>query len=158
MALSIPQDGEFDEAGFLAKDDLTKLYDALIKEHAPQLGFLKRFDIAVLWKRKGGMTGGRERLGNAQRPGGLLKHFSSAVFVVWLAADHIRQKEFSDEQIAAALFHQLCKLDSTGEEDKPTLQGPDIVAFRQEIEHYGPWNPDLTQAAATFQQLKLPAD
>jgi hypothetical protein len=90
-------------------------------------------------------------------PSGLAGYFANADFVVWLAAEHVRLREFTDRQIAALLFHELLHCDVKGDDaDIPTTKKHDFEAFNAEIQHFGAWKEDLREAQLTFTQMKLP--
>ena len=106
----------------------------------PELRFLDGFDIRVLWKENGGDSRGRLTLGKCTKPSGLARYFALCDWVIWLAADHCRQMEFTDEQIEALLYHELKHCVLVGKDSKPGVRGHDYEVFADELNRYGFWN------------------
>lgn len=146
------QDADFLEAGAVSERA-----ERLIDEY-PELHFLGTAPIAYLWKRKGGATAGRATLGKCVLSSGLMRHFSNTAWVIWIAADHVREMELTDEQVEALIYHELLHCTTTGEDERPAVKGHDFEAFRSEIRRYGAWKLDLKSAADAFHQLPLPVE
>jgi hypothetical protein len=99
-------------------------------------------------------------LGKCTAPSGLTKFYAQRDWVIWVAADHIRDRQFDDRMVEALVFHELlhCGLTESEEPEdvKPTTVGHDIEAFFKEVEVYGLWKTDIAQAAVVLgKQLRL---
>lgn len=145
------------DADFLEAPALAERAERLIDEY-PELQFLGGEPIAYLWKRKGGASAGRSTLGKCVLSSGLMRYFSNTAWVIWIAADHVREMEFSDDQIEALVYHELLHCTLRGEDDRPAVRGHDFEAFRSEIRRYGTWKLDLKSAADAFHQIPLPVE
>lgn len=158
--LKAPADSEFVD-GWAESSGLVQRAITLIKRHPDELEHLHGMPMALRWKQKGGKSRGRPTMGQTVKTGGLLKHFSGATFVIWLAADHIRAAGYGDRQIEALLFRHLLAAgvaeidEDTGRGGGATLVPPEFSAYEAEIRVYGPWEPAHKAAARTFQQVTL---
>lgn len=138
----VPKDVDFAVGQtFMQTEQLAERGNYLIGQHFPDLAGVK---IDYRWKKRGGQTKGKLTFGMAVKPGALLAHYTDALFVIWLAADHVRENHWTDREIEAALFHELCHCDVT-EEGDPVLAPHDWEGFSRELLHYGPWRSDLLQ-------------
>ena len=142
---------QLDQPDFMAKSSLEEMASGLIGNW-PELNILDDFRIRYLWKAKGGATGGRPTLGKTVLTSGLLQFFGECDWVIWLAADHCRAMEFSDEHVEALLYHELlhCQVDEEAD-GKLGLQGHDFEGFYREIERYGFWTQDLATTRDSIQ-------
>lgn len=153
-----PQDAEFD-GDFITSQDIGGLAKTLIARH-PQLAYLEGARVIYVWKRRGGKSGGNRTLGKCQKPAGLLRHFSGADYVVWIAADHARDLGFAPREIEAVTFHELLHTEWI-EEDEDTgkghfgLCGHDFEGFVAELDAYGPWQANLREMHAHVARLPL---
>ncbi len=160
MSIVIPPDVLFEDAEFIPSPDLQEMMDNLIGKD-PSLAFIDSFQVHVLWKQKGGASSGRPILGKCVKTSGALRFYSQQHFLIWLAADHVRQAEFDDHQIEALLFHEMLHIDEkeTPEgETLPAIRGHDAELFTREIEEYGIWEPSMGPLAKAFKQLTLPIE
>ncbi|MCC7369669.1 MAG: hypothetical protein IT306_14665 [Chloroflexi bacterium] len=160
--LTVPTDSVFgDEADFEISGALANRARVLISRHPEHLDHLRRLSVTYLWKRQGGKSKGRATFGKCSKPSGLLKHFSEAHFVVWLAADHCRAAGYGDREIEALLFHEMLHTavsevdENTGRGGGPALVPHDLEVFRAEVEVYGLWAPELQEVAPAFRQASL---
>ncbi|MFH0899572.1 MAG: putative metallopeptidase [Pseudomonadota bacterium] len=157
----VPSLSEFgppdDEEDYMPASGLRVIAQRLIAD-CPELGHLSTLEVAYLWKREGGESHGQARFGACQKASGLVKHFSEAVWVIWLAADHARIMFLTSQQVEAALYHELLhagqKMTDKGEMVN-AIQDHDVEMFHREVERYGAWRSNLTDAARTFRQLEL---
>jgi hypothetical protein len=151
-----PRDEQFEEAGddFLPAPDLERIGSALIAGHEARFGHLQSREVVFLWKRKGGAAGGKPTLGKCQRPTGLLKHFAGVDFVIWAAADHCRAVQMAAYQVEGLLFHELLHAGEDNE-GRAVIWPHDFTGFRAEVEEYGAWKPDLSDAARSFGQMRM---
>lgn len=147
----IPSASEFGSSDFLEVESLGELRDQLVREYE-ELGFLDAWTVRVLWKASGGGPGSRPKLGKCTVASGLVQYFGLADWVVWLAADHCRQLEFSDVQVEALLYHELLHCVLKGEKDpKPAVRPHDFEGFAAEIRRYGFWDEAMTTAKEAVQ-------
>ena len=145
---------------FLPAPDLLAVYTQLVREH-DTLAHLTQLDIAVFWKAKGGKKGGHPVFGKTFKRSGLVSAFTTCDFVVWLAADHVLDAEYTDRQITALLHHELLHIGYEDPEDgedgprKYVLVGHDFEGFKEELTVYGAWEEMLAEAAEAFEQAGL---
>lgn len=159
----VPTEEHFGGDDFLPAPDLDALYTQLVRQN-DTLDHLAQVEVAIRWKRTGGKKGGRPVFGKTAKRSGLLSAFTSADFVVWLAADHVLAAEYTDRQITALLHHELMHISFVDPEDdeegarKYVLVGHDFEFFAEEIKTYGAWEELLQEAAAAFEQAPLFGD
>lgn len=124
------------------------------------LKHLKSTSFAYLWKAKGGQSGGKVTLGKCTKTPPLVKTYEHSTFTIWLAHDHCKEFNLTDDQMEALLYHELCHAvieevenEETGDvKFKPVILGHDLEMFLSEVEEYGLWRADLIQAHSVFQQ------
>lgn len=151
LFLPIPNEESFGGAAFLRSDHLTNWAHSVIEKHAPRFDFLTAdFEVAFLWKAKGGKAQGNPVLGKLEKPSGLAGYYSRADFVVWLAADHAVSLGFGPFELEAILFHELMHA-GTDDDGKAITVGHDFEGFRAEIEQYGFWDETFRQLKAAVQ-------
>ena len=161
MAWMPPADSTF--AGeFQHSEALTELAEELCGRY-DELTFILDWRIEVLWKRNGGRKGGGAVMGKCLLPSGIAKFYSKQDWVIWLAADWVREMEWNSEQVEALVFHELhhCALKEKGDPPvtEPTTRGHDLEIFLAEVEHYGLWDERLQEAGPVFgKQLSLGLD
>lgn len=148
-------DGEGNELDFLPAPDLHLIASRIIGRYE-ELNHMAQYQIAYLWRRKGGTTHGANRLGACQKPSGMLAYFSEVDYVIWLAADHLAVA--TRIQVEASIFHELLhaieQVDDDGNKT-PTIAPHDCEMFGAEIARYGLWRGDLKQMSEAFRQLRL---
>jgi hypothetical protein len=161
--LRVPSDPEFGDDEFFVSSALSTRAWALIERHPDYFEHLADHSLSVtyLWKKVGGKSKGRGVFGKTTKPSGLLKLFSEATFVIWLAADHCRGAGYGDREIEALLFHEMLHT-GVAEEDEETGRGGgatliphELEIFRAEVEVYGFWAADIREAAPSFEQGRL---
>lgn len=148
--VTVPNREAFGDAEFLESRGLEDMGRDLVESNE-ELQWLIGYRVRYLWKAKGG--GGEENavLGKTTVPSGIAKYFSLTDYVVWLAADHCRRLEFTDDQIAALMYHELCHCTLKGTEaDIPGIRKHDFEGFNAEVEKYGAWNDSLVVTKAAF--------
>lgn len=154
------------EHDWMRAPDLEELAQRILGEHEANLsGAAEYFDsIDFRWKREGGSKAGHLRVGATRKVGGAERHYTDAVFAIWLAADHLlyRGRALDGESSAPAacryvemvLAHELSHIGETeGDNPRPTLNGHDIEEFIWIAKAY----PDVLEAPAIefARQLKL---
>lgn len=146
-----PEDAEEDDelpiaidTDFLHAPQLETIGQALIDE-LPEFRLLKFVRIEYRWKRHGGKTNGRAKLGACQKLSGILRDTLEAQNLIWAAADHLRVREFTAWELEALVYHELCH---AGEK----LRSHDFEGFGAEIVRYGTWRIDLQVADAAIRQ------
>lgn len=144
----IPTDQQF--AGKLYRDapELANIAERLIGEHG-FLSDLVNCEVRYYWRRKTGVSKGRVKIGYCKRASDLLGHFTGCDFIVWLSATTARDGKFTDRQIEAAVFHQLCHIET---DDKGNFISArhDFEGFAAEVRVYGTWTEDLKLGGAAF--------
>jgi hypothetical protein len=163
-----PFDDQFGDDDYYPAAELEALVARLIAFHERELGFLDALDvrITVLWKRHASRSHGKVRAGSCQKLSGLAKYFGRAEYVIAVAADVASVMRWTNLQMEALLFHELCHIKPVMDENtnSPTygdyigtaLTGHDAEVFNAELVHYGAWNPQNASLAATIQTMKLP--
>lgn len=154
----VPPDEHFSDIGFLESRPLEMLAAQLVANWR-ELGHLKQASIGVLWKQKGGKSGGKEVWGKANKTSGLVLHYSRHDFIIWLAADHCREGEITNGDLEALLYHELCHCDMEMDDNgnvKWAIRGHDVTAFYTELTRYGAWTPELRHMRKTYEQIALP--
>ena len=141
-------DGEFSPA-----PDLDRLIPDLRTRHPGLAAWNCR--LTLLWRDRGGKTKGRPTLGRCTKPTGLLRHFADTDIVIWLAADHLRERGATRREVEAVLFHELSHV-SEDEEGAVFLVGHEAEVFFSELEHYGKEVRHLRAFVRAVQQLRLP--
>lgn len=156
---SAPSPREFMEAGseFLESGHLRDMADELIGRY-PDVSWLEQWRLTFLWKRDGGKPGGRVKLGACMKPPALAKHYANTDWVIWIAANHVRDYRLTEDQIYALLFHEMLHCTITGQ-DKAAIRGHDFEAFTAEVREFGAWKLDLQWAQEVFNnQIPLPIE
>jgi hypothetical protein len=155
----VPLSDEFGSEQFTPAADLSALGEYLIERYPDVLGDLADVEVAYFWKRSGGKKSGAPIFGKANKPSGLITAFTTADAVVWLAADHVLEAEYTARQVEAILFHELQHF--TVEEDEETgdrkvgMRGHDVELFYADVRTYGAWDEMLKEAAEAFRQALL---
>lgn len=149
LPYQVPNDDMFGDEGFFHDEDLEAKAHEVIERHRGLIGWLDARKLAVLWKKTGGAKNGNATLGKCQKPSGLLKFFSDREWVIWLAADHCRERKLTERQVEALLFHEL--LHPVLADGQPAIRGHDVEAFNDEIREYGLWMSNLVAAGRAFQ-------
>lgn len=153
----VPPEEHFDVADFLDMPKLEQIAEQLCVTWG-EFRHLHRARLRVLWKKKGGASGGKNTWGKAIKTSGLVKHYADCDFVIWLAADHCRDAAITNYELEALLYHELSHLsyemDENGEE-RWSVRGHDVTAFYGELERYGTWTPELRQMRHAYAQLAL---
>lgn len=162
----IPPDDHFNpDDPFMPSALLNELGGRLI-DHWPEMVHLSEATILYRWKRKGGKSHKKDALGFAQKPSGLLKHFSRADFIIWIAADHAREMAITNYQLEALLYHEMkhCGVEVNEDEASPTygeatfaIVGHDSELFIDDITRYGAWTDERRRVREAWEQLGLTA-
>lgn len=159
----IPPKSRFEEmdAKFIEAPDLEEIIEALISTHESMFGHIAGMEVKALWKAEGGDRNGNATLGKCVKPSGLAKYFGDCDFVIWLAADHLRELNAGDPatalQVEGLCFHELKHCAST-DKGAPAIQGHDFEGFADEVLQYGAFRPGVRYMAAAFRQLPLDID
>lgn len=159
LVVRVPQEAEFGGQDYLESAALTDLGGRLIA-NCIEFAHLHEARVQFLWKAAGGRSKGNLTMGKCQKPSGLLAHFSMQDFIVWIAADNVRYRAFTERQIEALVFHELCHAgwqeDENNEQDgRWTIEGHDIEEFSAVIRRYGLVFDDAREFDATIRQLRL---
>jgi hypothetical protein len=159
----VPTAEQFGTDDFMSAGTLNQIYTQLVDQHST-LEHLEQLEVAILWKKSGGKKSGRPVFGKTAKRSGLVSAFTSADFIVWLAADHVLEAEYTDRQITALLHHELMHIsyeDPADNEEgarKYVLVGHDYEFFGEELRIYGAWEEMLQEAATAFEQAPMFSD
>ncbi len=141
----VPEDKEFEksESGFISAPRLEFLASQLIALYGEKFDHLSRLKIRYAWKRKGGVTRGQAKFGQVQAITGAAQFVSGeqVEYLVWLGADNVRDNKFTEYQVEALLFHELCHFGFV--DGELLLVGHDFEGFSDELRHYGLWNQSI---------------
>jgi len=149
----LPLDELFNGAYFAASD-LDGMATALLEAYELDLQPHRTFDVAYLWKQKGGTRDGKAVLGKCVLVRGLLAHFCPARFIIWLAADHLRDAKASRYLVEAILYHEMLHV-GEDEDGEPVLIPHEFTGFAAELRRYGAYTHDLRVAHQAFEQMPL---
>ena len=152
----IPSDGQFNGKLYRDAPELANIAERLIGEHG-HLRELINCQIRYFWRRKTGVSKGRVKIGYCKRASDLLGHFTGCDFIIWLSATTARDGKFTDRQVEAAIFHQLCHIE-TDDEGNFISARHDFEGFAAEVRQYGTWTEDLKLGGTAFvaaQQMGL---
>jgi len=144
----VPDDEAFNGKLYSAAPELESIAENLIERH----GFFSELaacDIRYFWRRRTGVSKGRVQIGFLKRASDLLGHYSGADFILWLSATTARDGRFTDRQVEAAVFHQLCHL-SVDDEGNYIKLAHEFEGFSRELTAYGPWTEDLRAGGKAF--------
>ena len=160
----VPPDESFaDGDDFQKAPEIQKIGDALVVRW-PELRHLQDANIEYRWKRAGGKSGGNATYGKCVKLSGLAKHFAGADFVVWIAADHLRESGWRTYQLEALTYHELkhIKLEVNEDETSPNygeeklvIVGHDRELFVDELKRYGAWELALQVIGEQYRQLAI---
>ena len=154
-AWAVPHPDEF-MGDYIEDERLGGLYETVLDNHRGQLGWLDRWRVKVIWKRKGGENSGKARLGKCTVPSGVAQFYSKADFIIVLSANHCRELTLTPFQMAALLYHELLHCaESDGDDPQPTTAGHDLEVFADEVRHYGAWRSNIEKLRLPFRQLEL---
>lgn len=162
---TVPSDAVFADRNvdFLPAGELDDIGRALCRARKT-LQITDEIKIEYLYKRKGGVSGGKAVFGKCVKTSGLVKHFASDArrspvdYVIWIAADAVRDTRMTNWQLEALVYHELLHIAvEVGDNDEPklTTQGHDWEGFNAEIDAYGLWWQDLQAMGSHVRQLKL---
>ena len=154
----VPQEGEFPALGFLPAPELDTLLESLQQQYPDVFAALEMVTVRVLWKAKGGVSHGRAKTAWTVKQSGLSRYFSDCDFVLWVAADHVRDLGLN---VRSLLFHeaQHCGYEEgeDGAEGKPVYVGHDAELFAADVTRLdrAEWLDFVTEAADAFKQAGL---
>lgn len=145
-----PDDSEFED-DYLPAPSIEKVGEALRLRH----NMPTEISITYVWKRKGGKSQGKEKLAFCNKVSGLARYYAAVDFVIWFAADNLRELNFSQDQYEALIHHELQHAGVDPDTLDPIVVGHDFEGFRENVEHYGLWLRDLAAAKESFAQAKM---
>lgn len=154
----VPREGEFPALGFLPAPELEALLETLTQEYPDVFAALEMLTVRILWKAKGGTSHGRAKTAWTVKQSGIGKHFSDCDFVLWVAADHVRELGLN---VRSLLFHeaQHCGWEEgeDGAEGKPVYVGHDFEGFAADITRLdrSDWLDFVSEAADAFRQVGM---
>ena len=149
-----PKDDGF-VGDYMADENLTSLAAVLIENCDELSAGCEEFRIEYLWKRTGGKSSGMAPLGKCNKLSGLTKYFGKTDFVIWLAADHCRDREGIN--FAALMFHELMHVDQD-EKGQPATRAHEFEGFSSEVNRFGIWRESMRPIAKAFQESLFPEE
>jgi hypothetical protein len=120
----------------------------------PELRFLEDSQIGYLWKKKGATRSGKPVMGEIKRVPPREGFYSELEWIVIIHAPHVTM--LTNRQLEAEVYHELSHLMWDDENENIRLRGHDLEMFREEVDRYGLWTPDLEAARETFSQVAIP--
>jgi Putative phage metallopeptidase len=133
-----------------ASEQTYDLMRGLIAKYHPDLASVDK-EIAIITRPKAGKSGGQVILGKTRKAPGILGVLGTVdyKFIIELAQDE--WNNLTDKQREALMDHHLCAcnvdIDEDSGEIKCSLNSPDFVGFRGELERHGIWRtPPADQA------------
>lgn len=157
----IPLKGDFEGKKFLNAPELKKVGKFLIEKYVADFNHLDDANIVYLWKETGGETGGMATLGKCIRPTGLAEFFANenpndlsdkVDYVVWAAADHLRENRANTRTVHALVFHEL--LHTVWDDGKLGIRSHLFEGFPREIEEFGMWTTGIKKIAEACETVK----
>lgn len=130
--------------GFTLAPELEQMAAHLIAA-MPEIQWLENYDVRVLWRAKGG-----PKLGRCTLATDLVKFYSGAHWIIWIAADHTFSHALTRRQMQALLYHELKHCALKGEHQRPGIQTHDSEVFVGEVVRFGAWRPELEQLELAF--------
>jgi putative metallopeptidase len=161
IAFQIPDKKDFLDDEFLEAPELKKMGLMLIEKYENDFAHLVEANVIYLWKEKGGDSGGRATLGKCIRPTGLAKHFAirsdesegeKVDYIVWAAADHLRDNRANYRTVCALIFHELKH--TAWDDGKLIVVGHEFEGFAREIEEFGMWQSSIKKIAEACETVK----
>lgn len=158
--IRVPEADDFGGTDFMSDSALDELFSNVTSSFAA-LRHIEDHGISVnvLWKRKGGKRQGAPTYAKCQKPSGMLAHFCTADFVIWLAADNIAEAEWTSDQIRRLLYHEARHIGwDDGDEDKDPkaiILGHDVELFVGELADTGAWESFRQAVGKDFKQAPL---
>jgi len=142
-----------------AGPDVMKMVKKLVAKHHPHLALIED-DIVILFREKAIERAGKVILGATKKAAALLSVLTDKEytykFIVEIGAD-VWKNELSDRQQMALLDHHLCSMkveeDANSGEIRCSIRPPDIVAYREEIERWGIWQPLDEETLSIIEQM-----
>lgn len=154
LTVRVPGEADFeDDDDFLDDSAL----DALLMEVVSSYEALRHIEdhgisVHALWKKKGGKSKGALTYAKCVKPTGLLAHFCSVDFVIWLAADNVELEGWTTVQIRKLLYHEARHIGwDSGDDDhdpKAVLKAHDLEIFLGEMADTGAWERRRDAVAA----------
>lgn len=154
LTVRVPGEADFGEDDEFLDDpsldalliDVVGSYDALrhIEDHG--------ISIHALWKKKGGKSKGALTYGKCVKPSGLLAHFCTVDFVIWLGADNVETESWTTAQIRKLLYHEARHIEWDPGDDthdpKAVIKGHDLELHYGELLDTGAWERGRDTIAA----------
>lgn len=143
---------------YLTAPTLDTIGDRLIKT-CSEFRHLGKAEVAFLWKKSGGKKKGKATLGQCNKPSGLLAHYYTGTFIIWIAADHAREARLTNFQLEALVYHELkhggFEFDEESGEQTWVIWPHDNELFIGELIRYDAWHPDLARLVDAWEQIAL---
>ncbi len=155
----IPDADQFAESPYLPSPELEELAETLIERHVMAAQY---FSIAVLWKKKGGMSKGRPVWGTTEILRDKAKYFAGETdIVITVSANHAYNLKITNYILEAILHHELLHIDAATDDNgvqTPLMREHDMDGFSKDVTVYGNWLPIHRSMKAAFEQARLIPD
>lgn len=156
--VQIPDDDTFDEAGYIWDDELRAFGERVREQYAGELEQAGR--VLWRWKRKGGTYQGNALGGKCVKLSGPAQHFARADYLIWFAADHLRDMHVTVAEMEAMIYHECCHIEREIDEDtlveKLGIRGHDFQGFLSELARFGAHSGELRAMRSEVEQMRLP--
>lgn len=161
LPFALPDKKDFDGKKFLAAPELKKVGEFLIEKYSSDFNHLDDANIVYLWKESGGASGGMAVLGKCIRPTGLAEYFANESdgglaekvdYIIWAAADHLRENAASVRTVHALIFHELCH--THWDDGDLVVKSHEFEGFAREIEEFGMWTTAIKKIAEACETVK----
>lgn len=156
---AIPAKNDFVGKDYLEAPELAEVGRKLIRHYYNDFAHLVGANIVYLWKEKGGESGGMATLGKCIRPTGLAAYFATdedeaqrVNYVIWAAADHLRENRASARTVHALIFHELKH--TAFVDGKYIVVNHEFEGFAREIEEFGMWTNSIRRIAEACETVK----
>lgn len=142
VRMVVPREEDFDGYEYLMAPELKRIAEGQMAAHTELFGWLQDEGVTIgyLWKRDGGNSRGKVRLGQVQKTSKLLKRFIPEEYLIWVAANWNAGLPVSAVEIEQTIFHELCHFYQSTKKDGSiviSLTGHDCEYFIAEKTKYG---------------------
>lgn len=128
--------------------ELAEVGQSLIERWPRRFGHIGAEEVWWGWRKNGGREGRKDRLCGIIIPTAAspLMHFARRGILVYLSADHVKQRNLNTAQIEALVFHAMMMIGKNAK-GLPIKRAPDFSGFQAELQQYGYWSEDLEKIA-----------
>jgi hypothetical protein len=155
LKVPLPHEFRTDEGrdiDFLLSPELALIGRKLIDRYDEDFEHIAQLEIDYFWKKTGGGSGGKNKLGECKKVSGTEKYYSQKDFLIWVAADNCFS--FNYYQFTALVFHEL--LHAHAVPGKTEIRGHDFEGFGREVQIFGIWKTDIQMMDVAFRTAFQP--